>query len=110
MIAARILGFVLILIGLAILGRDTLASASAGELDLLSLGRLWFELSPGSLNTLQAGVERTLSVGLWDGVISPMLHWPAFVYPMVPGLLLVIFCRGGKGREDRQGRRFLRNR
>jgi hypothetical protein len=120
MTVARIFGFVLILIGLAALGRDTLASASAGKLDLLALGRLWFELSPGSLNGLQAGVERYLSVWFWDAVLSPMLHWfwdavlspmlhwPAFLYPMVPGLLLAIFCRRRK--EGRQGRRFIKSR
>lgn len=108
MTVARIFGFVLILIGLAAVGRDTLASASAGKLDLLALGKLWFELSPGSLNGLQAGVERYLSVWFWDAVLSPMLHWPAFLYPMVPGLLLAIFCRRRK--EGRQGRRFIKSR
>jgi hypothetical protein len=105
MIVARIFGFVLILIGLAVLGRDTLASASGGELDLLALGKLWFDLAPGGLNALQAATERYVSVWLWDAVLSPMLHWPAFLYPLVPGLLLVIFCRGD--REGRQGRRFM---
>jgi hypothetical protein len=108
MIVARIFGFVLILIGLAFLGRDTLASASAGKLDFLALGKLWFDVASGSLNALQAATERYISVWLWDAVLAPMLHWPVFVYPLVPGLLLAIFCRNR--REGRQGRRLMRRR
>ena len=86
----RILGLVLVFFACALLGRDGLASLSDGQLSLLPLGELWFNLSPGSLNALQAGIERNLSVTLWDSVITPILQAPAFVYPMALGLILLL--------------------
>lgn len=94
----RILAFVFIFFGCALLGRDGLASLSEGSVKLLPLGELWFHLSPGSLNALQAGAERYVSVGLWDSVITPILHVPAFVYPTALGLILMLVSlrRGGR--------------
>ena len=96
--AGRIIAFLFIFVACAILGRDGLASLSEGSLSLLPLGALWFNLSPGSLNALQAGVERYISVGLWDSVLTPMLQAPAFVYPLAIGLLILLISlrRGGK--------------
>ena len=74
----RIVAFVLIFFGCALMGRDGLASLSEGSLNLLPVGQLWFHLSPGSLNALQAGAERYVSVGLWDNVLAPILQVPAF--------------------------------
>ena len=108
MTAGRIIGIVLILLGMVILGRDAMSSLSSGEVDLVPLGGLWFELHPSSLNGLQAGTERYLAVWLWDSVIEPMLHWPAFLFPLVPGLLLAVFCR--RRREGQQGKRFFKRR
>ena len=101
MATGRIIAIILILIGVAVIGRDTLASLEAGTIELLPLGTLWFELSAGSLNGLQAGIERYLWVGLWDYGVEPILHWPAFVFPLVPGLLLLYFTlrRGNGGRR-----------
>jgi len=86
----RLIAFIFIFVACAILGRDGLASLSDGSLTLLPLGELWFNLSPGSLNALQAGVERYVSVALWDSVITPMLQAPAFVYPLAVGLVILI--------------------
>ena len=94
----RIVAFIFIFFGCALLGRDGLASLSEGGLKLMPLGELWFHLSPGSLNVLQAGAERYVSVGLWDNVATPILHVPAFVYPTAIGLILMLLSlrRGGR--------------
>lgn len=108
MATGRIIAIILILIGVAIIGRDTLASLEAGSIELLPLGKLWFELSAGSLNGLQAGIERYLWVWMWDHIVEPTLHWPAFVFPLVPGLFVLYFSlRRGEGH---QGRRFFKRR
>ena len=86
----RVIALILIFVACAILGRDGLASLSESRLALLPLGELWFNLSPGSLNGLQAGVERYLSVAIWDAAIAPVLHAPAFVFPMAIGLILLL--------------------
>ena len=106
MIVGRIIGIILILMGLAVAGRDTLASLSLGKLEMLQMGQFWFELHAGSLNALQAGVERYIAVWLWDGVIQPMLLWPASVFPLLPGILLFMFCKPRS--ERRAERRFFR--
>jgi len=94
----RIIAFLLIFLGCALLGRDGLASLSEGSLRLLPLGELWFHISPASLNALQAGAERYVSVELWDSLISPILHVPAFVYPLALGLILMLFTLRRSGR------------
>jgi len=94
----RIVAFLLIFLGCALLGRDGLASLSEGSFKLLPLGELWFHLSPGSLNALQAGAERYVSVELWDSIASPVLHVPAFVYPTALGLILMLLSLRRSGR------------
>ena len=111
MVVARIFGIVLILVGLAVAGRDVIASISSGGLDIVSLGALWFRIDAGSLNGLQAGVERYVAVWLWDSVLEPMLHWPALFFPLVPGILLLAMSLrrrdsgGGLGRRRSRKRR-----
>ena len=62
---------------------------AGGESGLRPLGAVWFDLSPGSLNLVQAVVERYLWAGLWDRVLFPVLAWPAALILGIPGLALV---------------------
>ena len=90
---ARFIGWILLAAAAALLGRDLLEAYQTGSLQVAALGEIWFKLNPGSLNALQAGVERYLSVWLWDAVITPLLHSWAFLVPLLPGLLLVLLRR-----------------
>ena len=108
MILGRLLGVIFLLLGFAALGRDVIASISKGELDILPLGRFWFALDAGSLNGLQAGIERYLSVWLWENVMAPLLHGPLFLFGLVPGLLLLFICR--RRSKDGGERRVFRRR
>ena len=103
----RIGGWLLLGLAVIMLGRDVIAALSLGEVAISPLGQIWFQLDAASLNTFQAGVERHVSQWLWDQVLAPMLHWWAFVYPLVPGLALTILCRG-KEDPKRPGRRRFR--
>ncbi len=62
---------------------------AGGDRGLKPLGAVWFEVSPGSLNLVQAVVERYLWAGLWDHVLFPVLAWPAAFVLGIPGLALV---------------------
>ena|SRR5271170_590730 len=87
--ALRLLGVVLLLVGLALLVRDLLA-ARGGGFQPEATGTLWYALSPGSLNLLQAVTQRYVSVGLWDGVVVWLLLEPACGVGIVLGLVLLL--------------------
>lgn len=53
------------------------------------LGGAIFAIDPPLLNTLQAGVQRRLSPDLWDVVFLPVLEQPAWLVPLLLGLLLL---------------------
>ena len=106
MVVVRFIGWVLLAAAAALLGRDLLEAFQTGSLRIAALGEIWFKLNPGSLNALQAGVERYLSVWIWDSVITPILHAWAFVVPLLPGLLLML--PGRRQGAPRKGRHFRR--
>ena len=106
MVVVRFIGWILLAVAAALLGRDLLEAFQTGSLRAAALGEVWFKLDSGSLNALQAGVERYLSVRLWDAVFAPLLHAWAFVVPLLPGLLLVL--PGRRRGAPRKGRHFRR--
>jgi hypothetical protein len=101
MIVGRILGWVLLFCALVLLGWDAVSSLSAGTWGFAVLGQRWFEidqaLGSATLNTLQAGIERNLSVDLWDNVMAPLLLWPAVAVFALPGLVLALLFRRWRG-------------
>ena len=106
-IVGRLIGWFLLFCALVLLGWDAVSSLSAGDWGFAVLGQRWFEidqaLGSATLNTLQAGIERNVSVDLWDNVFAPVLLWPAVAVFLVPGLVLVLlFRRWGGGRTQRR--------
>jgi len=99
-IIGRIIGWVLIAIGLMLVGVEALASLRGEEWAPQLLGQLWFELDSGSLNLTQAIVQRYLLPTLWDPVILTLLLWPAWAVFLVPGVVLSVLCRD---RTDKYG-------
>lgn len=55
---------------------------------LISLGELWFKLSPGTLNLMQAVTQRYIAPAVWDPGIVWVLEKPAVA---VFGLLALAF-------------------
>ena len=108
MIVGRILGWMLLFCALVLLGWDAVAARDSGTWDLAVLGQRWFEidqaLGSATLNTLQAGIERNISVDLWDNIFAPALLWPAAAVFALPGLVLVLLFRrwGGGSRAPRR--------
>lgn len=89
----RIVGGILLAVALVALGGDALASFEQGRLAVAALGELWFRLDPGSLNLMQAVVQRYLWPGLWDPVIVAILRLPAVAVFGVPGIVLLVLAR-----------------
>ena len=86
----RIVGGILMALALIALGADALASFEQGGLAVAALGELWFRLDPGSLNLMQAVVQRYLWPGLWDLVIVAILRLPAIAVFGVPAIVLLL--------------------
>src|SRR3546814_20999917 len=103
MIVGRIIGWFLLFCALVSLGWDAVSSLSSGTWGFAVLGQRWYAidqaLGGASLNTLQAGIERNVSVGLWDNVVAPVLLWQAVLVFLVPGLLLVLLFRRSEERS-----------
>lgn len=55
-----------------------------------SLGKLWFQNHPGSLNLLQATIQRYIHPDLWTSVFVPLLKQPSWYTPtIIAGFLAV---------------------
>ena len=112
MIVGRTLGWFLLFCALVFVGWDAVSSLESGTWGFAVLGQRWFEidqaLGSATLNTLQAGIERRISVDLWDNIFAPALLWPAAAVFALPGLVLVLLFRRWGG--PRAPRRFTSRR
>jgi hypothetical protein len=52
-------------------------------------GELWYKLDPGSLNLIQAVIERYVSQPLWQEALFPILLEPAWLVLGALGLALL---------------------
>ena len=101
MIVGRVIGW-LLLIGAAItLGLDILAWYYTGTFKLSAAGELWYRLDRGSLNLVQAVIQRYISPRLWDPVIQSVLQLYALVVLAMPGFLLLWVFRSREARRRR---------
>ena len=95
---ARIFGWLLVLAALGCLAFDLSRLADGEAFTLSPLGQVWFTLDPGSLNLLQAVVERYISPRLWGPPgIANLLLLPAVAVFLVPGLILVLLSHRRRG-------------
>jgi hypothetical protein len=69
----RIIGWILLLAGAAVLVRDMIAYFEKQLWAPLALGQLWYQLDRSSLNLAQAVIQRYVSAFLWDRVIVAVL-------------------------------------
>ncbi len=89
MFLLRIIGGWSILVAIIALVNDVTQSYQSGaKLAFASLGKDWYALSPGTLNVLQAGIERHVHPMLWDPGMLTVLRTPAFAVFGVLGVVL----------------------
>jgi len=97
----RLLGLLFLLAAVAALIYDLGGFAPPSDEQLSPLGQLWFQLHPGSLNMLQAGVERNLDPDLWHETLFPILELPAAFVLALPGLILLLLSTLIRNRDKR---------
>ena len=86
------LGLALVFAAGASLIYDLGGFKARGDGELSQLGALWFQLHPGSLNLLQAGIERNIDPDIWQDRIVPFLEFPAVFALMLPGLIVLLLA------------------
>ncbi len=103
MVVGRVLGWLLIVLAVAMAGHEGISSLDAGAYDKLAFGELWAKIDIASLNLIQAGIQRHLWPWLWDVVILNIILLPAWVVLGVPGIALALAFRkrNGSGRRVR---------
>jgi len=100
MIVGRVIGWIFLLAGAAVLVRDLLVWIDTKHWAPIALGQLWYQLNRSSLNLVQAVVQRYFHPFLWDPIIvSILLSW-AFAVLMILGVLLLIVFRGRKSQRS----------
>ena len=90
MIVGRVIGWIILLAGGAVLVRDLLVWIDTKHWAPVALGQLWYQLNRSSLNLVQAVVQRYIHPFLWDPIIvSILLSWAFAVLMLLAALLLV---------------------
>jgi hypothetical protein len=105
MIVGRLLGWVFLILGYVVLGRDVIGWVDTHRFEPIVLGQLWYDLDRGSLNLAQAIIQRYIAPALWDPVITTVLlcwAWPVFAGI---GLILIVLMRHRGDRPLRRRRR-----
>ena len=93
MIVGRLIGWVALLAGTAVLVRDGLVWIDTKHWAPIALGQLWYELNRSSLNLVQAVIQRYIHPFLWDPIILTILLFWAFAVLMILGVLLLAVFR-----------------
>ena len=99
MIVGRVIGWMALLAGAAVLVRDLLVWIDTKHWAPIALGQLWYDLGRSSLNLVQAVTQRYIHPFLWDPIIVTILLWWAFAVLMVLGVLLHVVFRKSNARR-----------
>jgi hypothetical protein len=99
LVVLRVIGWLLLLAALIALGWDFFNWFHEGHWTATPMGKLWYQLSPGSLNLMQAVIERHVWKTLWDPIILTVLLQPVWLVLGIPGLLLALLARSRKRRR-----------
>ena len=92
-VASSLAGRALMVLGLLLLGAELMRALERGAHTRIALGEFWYLADAGSLNGVQAGVQRYLDPGLWDAGFAPVLFWPAWAVFLIPGLVMAFLNR-----------------
>ena len=89
MVVFRILGVVFLVIAGLALVEEIIIWRDTGELRAVALGELWFKWHRGSLNFLQAIIQRYVHPAIWEPGIVTVLTWRASLTLCLSGAGLV---------------------
>ena len=87
-----LLGVALIGLGIAAFVHDWLAASEEAGFRVLTAGEWWFSIDRGSLNFLQAIIQRYVHPEVWDPGVTTVLFQPAWLVAAVPGLVFLLLA------------------
>ena len=97
----RLFAWLLIILALALAGLEVSEFFRTGAYESRSLGRLWFQLDRGSLNLVQAAIQRHVTPSLWDPVLVSVLKTPTWAaFAVLGGLGALILWATGRRRRS----------
>ena len=88
----RIVGLLFAAAGVMLAGIEMARSFQTGKWVKIPLGKLWYDLSPGSLRLIQSLVQRYLAPQVWEPGIVTVLTWPAWAVLGGLGALLLVLA------------------
>lgn len=89
----RALGYLCLVAGCAAGLQDVYQSVTSERIVLTPLGSLWYALSPGTLNLLQAGIQRGVHPAVWDPGLQTLLRLPGWLVLFVVATLILLLAR-----------------
>ena len=89
----RLLGYVLVALGFALLVIDGTTSIAGGALSLTSFGETVLKSAPGLLGDARLFVETKLDPRAWQMLQASLLAAPAFLVLMLAGLVSAVIGR-----------------
>ena len=99
----RAIAWILLALAAIVGAHDALNFWQTGTYDPLQLGTLWYQVDRGSLNLVQAVVERYVHPVLWEDVIFPCLVWPAWLVLGSLAVVVGILSSAHRPRRRRRG-------
>ncbi|MDE1172877.1 MAG: hypothetical protein PW790_04225 [Parvibaculaceae bacterium] len=90
MTVLRVIGWLLLLSGIAALGFDVYTGFAQGGDVPSSLGALWQRFLPDSFTFTQTLIRDRLSAPAWSEAVEPFLAFPAWIVAGLPGVLLLL--------------------
>jgi hypothetical protein len=89
-LVVRVIGLLFAAAAVMLAGIEMARSFQTGKWVIIPLGKLWYDLSPGSLNFTQSLVQRYLAPQVWEPGIVTVLAWPAWAVLGGIGAVLLI--------------------
>ena len=90
----RVIAVLLLIAAAAVTVQDAMAWYNTHVFEPTVIGKLWFQLSPTTLQLAQPALQRHIGPWLWDNVIVFLLQFWAAPTFAVPALLLLWETRG----------------
>lgn len=90
---SRGIGWIVLAGSFVVLARDALLWAKWGHWTSLSLGKMWYDFAPFTMNSARVLFQSNVHPYLWDPIITTVLMLPVFLVMMGLGFTFILFSQ-----------------